>query len=122
MERSNYFVEVTTPGESLCSTLFRPISLSSKGFEPQPEHIIIRRERQTFRRLRKSGGILFTVKTTLTALDELPLDELQNLAKEIESWPEGIGRYKGRDGWGQMVLEFCRLRAGPQLDQAWNSD
>jgi hypothetical protein len=118
MERSNYFVEVYRPDESLSSILFRPISLVHKNFEPQPEHITIRRERQVFRKLPKSGGIIFSVKTSLTTLDQLSLEELQNLAKEIESWPEEVGKYKGRDSWGVKVLEFCQQRvAQHQQDQ-----
>ncbi|KAK2762113.1 hypothetical protein FQN54_001120 [Arachnomyces sp. PD_36] len=117
MERSNYFVEVSRPGESLLSILFRPISLSYDDFEPQPEHISIRRERQIFRRLPKSGGIIFSVKTSLTTLDQLPLEELQNLAKEIESWPEDVGTYKGRDSWGVKVLDFCQQRLAQHQQQ-----
>lgn len=118
MERSNYFVEVYRPEESLSSILFRPVSLSHENFEPQPEHITIRRERQVFRRLPKSGGIVFSVKTSLTTLDQLPLEELQNLAKEIESWPEDVGKYKGRDTWGVKVLEFCQKRAAQDDQQS----
>ena len=110
MERSNYFVEVRRPGENLLETLYRPDTLFEQGLDPQPQDIVIRKERQTFRRLSRTGAIVFGVKTTLTTLDELPMLELQNLAKEVKSWPDHVSEYKGRQVWGAKVLEFCELR------------
>lgn len=89
MERSNYFVQITTTEEPLVSILFKPDGLSQK-VEPDAAHIVIRRERQIFRRLPRSGGTLFSVKTSLTYLRDLE-KELGNLAKEIKSWPEDVG-------------------------------
>lgn len=113
MERSNYFVEVKRPNETLSDILYRPGSLCEKGpSNPSPEEIIIRRERQTFRRLPRTGAIVFGVKTYLTTLDQLPLQELENLVTEMQSWPEHVGQYKGRDVWGVKVLEFYKDRVG----------
>ena len=118
MERSNYFVQTTCPNEDLSSILFCPNGLSVENFHPSPPEIIIRRERQTFRRLPRTDAIVFSVKTTLTALDELPSQELANLATEISHWPDDVAKYKGRDVWGPAVLEFCKQRAGPQHEDA----
>jgi hypothetical protein len=68
--------------------------------------MFVRRERQTFRKLPKSGAILFAVKTALTPLQDLDQEERLNLAREIRSWPENIAAYKGRDFWGECVLDF----------------
>ncbi|PWY88737.1 hypothetical protein BO94DRAFT_534640 [Aspergillus sclerotioniger CBS 115572] len=110
MERSNYFVEVKRPDEDLFDILYRPTSLSEDNPDPTPQEIVIRRERQTFRRLPRTGTIVFGVKTILTTLDELPMQELQNLAKEIKSWPEYVGEYKGREVWGPKALEYCEKK------------
>ncbi|KAJ5676632.1 uncharacterized protein N7477_002265, partial [Penicillium maclennaniae] len=111
MERSNYFVEVKSPNENLFDILYRPGSLCEKELlNPTPDEIIIRRERQTFRRLPRTGAILFGVKTFLTTLDELPMQELENLAKEMETWPESVGEYKGKNVWGAKVKEYYRSR------------
>lgn len=113
MERSNYFVEVKRPNEDLFDILYRPGVLCEKEIiNPSPEEILIRRERQTFRRLPRTGAIVFGVKTYLTTLNQLPMQELENLAKEMQSWPEHVGEYKGRDVWGAKVLEFYRSRVG----------
>lgn len=115
MERSNYFVEVKRPGEDLFDILYRPKVLCEKELSnPSPEEIIIRRERQTFRRLPKTGAIVFGVKTYLTPVHQLPMQELENLAKEMQSWPEYVGEYKGKDVWGAKVLEFYRKRAASE--------
>ena len=115
MERSNYFVEVKAPNESLTEILYRPGSLCEKELSnPLPSDILIRRERQTFRRLPRTGAIVFGVKTYLTPLDELPMTELDNLAKEMKSWPDYVGAYKGRDVWGAKVLEYYRQRVGEE--------
>jgi hypothetical protein len=113
MERSNYFVEVKSPKENLTEILYRPGSLCEKELtNPLPSEILIRRERQTFRRLPRTGSLVFGVKTYLTPLEELPMSELGNLAKEMKSWPDRVGEYKGRDVWGAKVLEYYLERGG----------
>lgn len=112
MERSNYFIEVRPPHEPLLDTLYRPNGLVEENMDPDPHDIIIRRERQTFRRLPRTGAIVFGVKTVLTPLDELPVEELRNLATEIKSWPECVGEYKGKAVWGGRALEYCKERVG----------
>lgn len=111
MERSNYFIEVRKPNEHLLETLYRRNGLVEEdSADPSPRNIILRRERQTFRRLPRSDIIVFGVKTFLTPLDELPTEELQNLAKEIKSWPDVVGEYKGEAVWGATALEYCSER------------
>lgn len=111
MERSNYFVEVKRPDENLFEILYRPTTLSEANNNPAPEDIVIRRERQTFIKLPRSGALVFGVKTVLTTLDELPMQELQNLAKEIRSWPDYVGEYKGTEIWGATALEFAERKS-----------
>lgn len=118
MERSNYFVEIKRPGENLFDILYRPNALCEKELRnPSPEEIIVRRERQTFRRLPQNGAIVFGVKTYLTTIDQLPMQELENLAKEMQSWPEHVGKYKGKDVWGAKVLEFYESRVGASQNE-----
>lgn len=116
MERSNYFVEVKRPDENLFEILYRPGSLCEKELlSPSPEEILIRRERQTFRRLPRTQAIVFGVKTYLTPLDQLPMQELENLVTEMQSWPEHVSEYKGKHVWSEKVLEFYnkRMAAAP---------
>lgn len=109
MERSSYFIEVKGREESLMDTLYRPEALFEEELgDPLPSQILIRRERQTFRRLPRTGCIVFGVKTYLTPLDELPMAELSNLIKEMESWPQDVVNYKGSNVWGPKVMEYYR--------------
>ncbi|KAJ5894909.1 hypothetical protein N7495_006600 [Penicillium taxi] len=111
MERSNYFIEVKKPNEDLFDILYRPGALCEKELcKLSPNEIIIRRERQTFRRLPRTGALLFAVKTYLTPIEELPMQELENLAKEMKSWPDYVSEYKGKDvgSQGAGVLQQAR--------------
>ncbi|OCK76454.1 hypothetical protein K432DRAFT_306328 [Lepidopterella palustris CBS 459.81] len=113
MERSSFFVQVRPPGMNLADTLFVQ---EPKDFFPGmihnllPHNIIIRHERQTFRRLPKSGAVIFIVKTSITPLVHFPKEELAGLAAEIRSWPEDIAEYKGRGLWQRPVLGYCEGR------------
>lgn len=106
MERSSFFVQVTEPGQSLSDILcqLEPIT----GIRPRcPNDIIFRLERQVFRRLPKTGAVLFSVKTRLIQLTELDALELKSFAVEARSWPEETARYKGMSEWGPCALQFC---------------
>lgn len=65
--------------------------------------------------------MLFTVKTSLTPLVELPVQELRNLVKEIASWPTEVGEYRGRYEWGSYVLDFCKLKSDGQDERGQSS-
>lgn len=76
-----------------------------------PERILLRRERQTFRRLPKSGAIVFGVRTSVARLSELDKEECEGLAGEVRNWPDQVWKYKGGDIWGSSVLEYCEAVA-----------
>jgi len=74
------------------------------------EGIFLRTERQTLRRLGRSGGVVFTVRTYLTAVVRLGEEEgvAGRLASALRSWPEDVGRYKGKErgDWWRVVIEY----------------
>lgn len=107
MERSNLFVQAVDPQEDLSTVLFRPEVMSTGDDERKCTRVIIRRERQIFRKLPKTNAILFSVATSLTDLEDLGEQELRNLAREVRAWPEEMARYKGRHFWGDRLLSFC---------------
>jgi len=112
MERSNYFLETKTPAETMQRTLFCPVGLTEELESIRsPQDLVIRKERQTFRRLPRSGALAFGVKTSLTSLEELSFQELQNLVTEMKSWPDDMAAYKGRHVWGNTVMEYYANRA-----------
>lgn len=106
MERSNFFVQVTEPGQSLSEILCQLESMDGRVAR-KPEDILFRWERQSFRRLPKTGAILFSVKTDLVQLKDMTAKELKEFAMEARSWPEEVARYKRRHEWGDCALQFC---------------
>lgn len=106
LERSALFVQVVGQGESTSDILCQ-LHAPPERTPDHPESIVIRRERQTFRRLSRSDTVLFTVKTNLQKVTEMNAEGRLELAREIRSWPAEIGTYKGRDLWGKCVLDFC---------------
>ena len=110
MERSCFFIQIRPLNKSLAEVLFVQESkdfFSGNVSQLNPEYIMIRRERQTFRRLSKTDAIVFTVKTSMTPLTSLSMEERKKIAAEIRTWPEDIAKYKGIGVWGTPVLHFC---------------
>ena len=109
-ERSTYFIQVIEAETSLSEILYQPRPFRFETKPRGPQQIIMRRERQTFRRLPRSDTICFAVRTTIHPIDQLSLSELQNLVSDMTSWPKQIAKYKGRYCWGDCVLQYCRER------------
>uniref|UniRef100_A0A0W0G467 Uncharacterized protein n=2 Tax=Moniliophthora roreri TaxID=221103 RepID=A0A0W0G467_MONRR len=76
--------------------------------EVRPETLQFRTERQTLRRLPLTGAIVFTIRTYLVPLPELGKEKgvPARLASAVRSWPEGVGRYKGRDNYETVLLDY----------------
>ena len=74
------------------------------------EGICLRTERQTLRRLGISGGVVFTVRTYVTPVESLAEEEgvAGRLGSALRSWPEDVGRYKGKErgNWWRVVIEY----------------
>lgn len=105
MERTNLFIQTT-------SKLFWEEPESTSLEDLHLEEFTIRRERQTFTRLEKSGAVLFTVRTFTTPLVELGDEELRALRSQIWGWEEDIKEYKGWGIWGAKLEEWCEGRLG----------
>ncbi|PPQ66283.1 hypothetical protein CVT26_010967 [Gymnopilus dilepis] len=82
------------------------------------ERIRLRTERQTLRRLPRSGAVVFTIRTYLTPVTELGRERgvAGRMASALRSWPEDVGEYKGkqRGGWYEGLLEYLDLCHGSQ--------
>jgi hypothetical protein len=117
MLRHAYFIQIVPAGQALQQTLF----IQNPGdFYPVTEFDIddvwLRTERQTFRRLPKSGAVVFTVKTDLARLSDVGEDELERLAVEVRSWPDDVAEYRGRNVWGAVVLDYVDDLTGIAYD------
>lgn len=72
----------------------------------------MRRERQTFTRLEKTGAVLFTVRTYMQPLEDLGEEEAVAFVHQVKSWEDEIKAYKGWDVWGDAFSEWCEKRIG----------
>lgn len=87
---------------------------------PTPETLRLRTERQTLRRLPVSGAVIFTIRTYVTALEELGEERgvPGRLASSMRSWPTEVGEYKGKDrgDWYQTALAYLDECHRQQVD------
>ncbi|KAG8922526.1 hypothetical protein FRC01_013921 [Tulasnella sp. 417] len=86
-----------------------PTPDDEKGcFNVRPEHIYFRSERQSLRRLPRTGAILFTIRTyyePVTSLAQEP-GVPGRMASALRSWPEDVAVYKGQARYKDVLLEY----------------
>lgn len=109
MERTNLFIQASPDLFQDCPEVETIISTTPPVTADQ---IVIRRERQTFTRLPKSGAICFTVRTFMRPLSEYGGEELSALRSQVEGWEEEIREYKGWAVWGEALMGRCEERLG----------
>ncbi|RYP72109.1 hypothetical protein DL771_004440 [Monosporascus sp. 5C6A] len=81
------------------------------------EHHFFRSERQTLRRLPKSGGVVFTIRTYFHPITEVAGEDYVpgRLASAIRSWGEDVSRYKGKEKYGEVLLEYLDKKHEEQI-------
>jgi len=91
--------------------------LANSSEPVDPSLVRLRIERQTLRRLPKTGAIVFTIRVYLTPLEELVKepDVPGRLASAIRSWPEDVARYKARPVY-ESILEYLDAHHQRQIN------
>ncbi|KAG2148063.1 hypothetical protein DEU56DRAFT_783971 [Suillus clintonianus] len=84
-----------------------------------PSTLRLRSERQTLRRLPRTGAIVFGIRTYLFKIEELARERgvADRLGSAIRSWPEDVGVYKGRKMYRDVLLNYldeCAARDGKE--------
>ncbi|OJA07677.1 hypothetical protein AZE42_01871 [Rhizopogon vesiculosus] len=82
-----------------------------------PSTLRLRSERQTLRRLPRTGAIVFGIRTYLFKIEELARERgvPSRLAHAVRSWPDDVGVYKGRKMYRDVLLNYldeCAAREG----------
>ncbi|KAI0643676.1 hypothetical protein C8Q79DRAFT_1002294 [Trametes meyenii] len=76
-----------------------------------PKTVRLRSERQTLRRLPRTGAIVFTIRVYQTPFEDLMREPgvPGRIASAIRSWPEDVARYKARDAYEGILplLDKC---------------
>ena len=72
------------------------------------QHHYFRSERQSLRRLPRSGGVVFTIRTYFHPITEIAEEPYVpgRLASSVRSWGDNVSRYKGRERYGEVLLEY----------------
>ncbi|KAJ7282014.1 hypothetical protein C8J57DRAFT_1056607 [Mycena rebaudengoi] len=136
--RNNYFVQISPSrpknsvdpdelawGETVFGSedSFGASKASSSGDPPDlivsAQTLRLRTERQTLRRLPRSGAVVFTIRTYLVPLEELAQEPgvAKRFASALRSWPDGVREYKGERRYGETILQYLDAMATRDLTE-----
>lgn len=113
--RNNWSIQTH---EKLCALTENHATPNEKvePLDPQTVHfdkVFLRCERQVVTRLPKSKAVVFTIRTYLTPLSELKLEDgvPERLCSAIDELPDDMAAYKRRTAWGEAVKAYLRGQA-----------
>lgn len=123
--RNNYFIQVDDDlawSWSIGSEDSPSISWNTAEKNRAVEHHFFRSERQTLRRLPKTGAVVFTIRTYFHPITDIAQEDYVpgRLASGIRSWGSDVKRYKGYDKYGEVLLEYLDKEHQKQLDRGLN--
>ncbi|RQM07842.1 hypothetical protein DH86_00000725 [Scytalidium sp. 3C] len=77
-----------------------------------------RSERQTLRRLPRSGGVVFTIRTYFHPITEICEEPYVpgRLASAVRSWGDDVSKYKGKATYGDVLLEYLDQKHQEQVE------
>ncbi|CAG8192513.1 unnamed protein product [Penicillium nalgiovense] len=119
--RNNYFIQVDDNlawSHSIGSEDAETVSWNTAERNRAIENHFFRSERQSLRRLPRSGAVVFTIRTyfePVTAIVEEPYVP-GRLADAIRSWGDDVGRYKGKEKYQDVLLEFLDEKHRMQVE------
>ena len=81
------------------------------------QHHMFRSERQSLRRLPRSGGVVFTIRTYFHPITEVAAEPYVpgRLASAIRSWGDDVSRYKGKEKYQEVLLEYLDKKHEEQV-------
>ena len=83
------------------------------------EHHWFRSERQSLRRLPRTGGVVFTIRTYFHKVTEVAEEPgvPGRLASAVRNWGDDVARYKGREKYQDVLLEYLDGKHKEQLEK-----
>ncbi|KAI8963272.1 hypothetical protein F5Y11DRAFT_159909 [Daldinia sp. FL1419] len=118
--RNNYFFQVDSDlgwSWSIGSEDAPEASWNTAEKNRAVEHHYFRSERQTLRRLPRTGGVVFTIRTYFHPITEVAEEDYVpgRLASAIRSWGDDVSRYKGKERYGDVLLEYLDKKHEEQI-------
>lgn len=119
--RNNYFIQVDDClawSPSIGSEDSDGIGWFTAEKNKAIQHHYFRSERQSLRRLPRSGGVVFTIRTYFHPITEICEEPYVpgRLASAVRSWGDDVANYKGRERYGDVLLEYLDAKHAEQLD------
>lgn len=118
--RNNYFIQVDDSlpwSQSIGSEDSTEVSWNTAQKNKAIEHHYFRSERQSLRRLPRSGAVVFTIRTYFEPITEIVKEPFVpgRLASAIRSWGDDVSRYKGKEKYEEVLLEFLDRKHEEQV-------
>ncbi|OGM48590.1 hypothetical protein ABOM_002477 [Aspergillus bombycis] len=125
--RNNYFIQVDESlpwSHSIGSEDGETVSWNTAEKNRAIENHFFRSERQSLRRLPRTGAVVFTIRTYFEPITEVVKEPYVpgRLASAIRSWGEDVARYKGREKYGEVLLEYLDRMHQEQVAQGLEVD
>ncbi|KAI9809463.1 MAG: hypothetical protein M1827_006843 [Pycnora praestabilis] len=119
--RNNYFIQVDDE-LSWSHSIGDEDALEGIGWYTAEKNKAIqnhwfRSERQSLRRLPRSGGVVFTIRTYFHPITEIAEQPYVpgRLASAVRSWGDDVSKYKGRDRYQDVLLEYLDKKHEDQV-------
>ena len=101
-----------------CVKTVKPHWGTAKGGEAI-EHHYFRTERQSLRRLPRTGAVVFTFRTYLHPVTEIAQEPgvPGRLASAVRGWGADVAKYKGRANYEDVLLDYLDEKHREQVEQ-----
>ncbi|KAK9369888.1 hypothetical protein V1509DRAFT_617833 [Lipomyces kononenkoae] len=120
--RNNYFLQ--TDDDLGWSSAIGPEDSDDIGWDAAEyatdiNKMHFRSERQSLRRLPKSGGVVFTIRTYFAPITEIAKEPYVpgRLADGIRAWSDDVARYKGKRKFDKIVLDYLDEQHKKQIEE-----
>ncbi|KAJ5753108.1 hypothetical protein N7520_010025, partial [Penicillium odoratum] len=118
--RNNYFIQVDDQlawSPSIGSEDAEVVSWNTAEKNKAIEQHFFRSERQSLRRLPRSGAVVFTIRTYFEPITEIVREDYVpgRLASAIRSWGDDVSRYKGKEKYQEVLLEYLDRKHDEQV-------
>ncbi|KAH6973078.1 hypothetical protein BKA56DRAFT_593244 [Ilyonectria sp. MPI-CAGE-AT-0026] len=119
--RNNYFIQVDDSlswSWSIGSEDGETVSWSTAQRDKPVENHWFRSERQSLRRLPKTGAVAFTVRTYFLPVTEMAQEDYVpgRLASAVRSWDGPVSVYKGKEKYGNVLLDYLDKEHEKQVE------
>ncbi|GAM82045.1 hypothetical protein ANO11243_000240 [Dothideomycetidae sp. 11243] len=119
--RNNYFIQVDDQlawSPSIGDEDSEDVSWDTAENDRPVERHYFRSERQSLRRLPRSGGVVFTIRTYFHPITEICKETYVpgRLASAVRSWGDDVSKYKGRAKYGDLLLEYLDAKHLEQVE------